>query len=98
MTITTEFKGSELTIALSGRLDTATAPQLELTLRESLEGISRFIFDFTDLDYISSAGLRVVLAAQKTMNKQGTMVLRAVKPAVMEVLGITGFAGILTFE
>jgi anti-anti-sigma factor len=98
MTITTEFKGSELVIALSGRLDTATSPQLELTLRESLEGISRLIFDFTDLDYISSAGLRVILAAQKAMNKQGTLALRGVKPAVMEVFEITGFAGILTFE
>lgn len=89
-------KESELTIALQGRLDTVTAPQLEAELE--LDGITALVLDFTALDYISSAGLRVLLAAQKAMNKQGEMLLRGVNEDIMEVFDITGFSDILTIE
>lgn len=89
-------KESELNIALQGRLDTVTAPQLEAELE--LEGITALVLDFSALDYISSAGLRVLLAAQKTMNKQGEMLLRGVNEDIMEVFDITGFSDILTIE
>ncbi|MEG1432357.1 MULTISPECIES: STAS domain-containing protein [Eubacterium] len=98
MTITKTYNGSCLTIALSGRLDTSTAPQLELTLKESTEGIQKLVFDFTAMEYLSSAGLRVLLSAQKTMNKQGDMILTGVNDAIMEVFEITGFTDILTFQ
>ncbi|MBO6066080.1 MAG: STAS domain-containing protein, partial [Lachnospiraceae bacterium] len=79
-------------------LDTITAPQLESELRSSLEGMTELVFDLEKLVYISSAGLRVLLSAQKTMNKQGTMVLKNVRPEIMEILEITGFADILTIR
>lgn len=87
-----------LTLALQGRLDTTTAPQLEETLLSSLDGVAELILDFADLQYISSAGLRVILSAQKAMNKQGRMKLCHVNSTVMEVFEITGFADILTIE
>lgn len=83
-------------IALSGRLDTTTAPQLEDALE--LDGVQALEFDFAALDYISSAGLRVLLAAQKTMNKQGEMKIKNVNSDIMEVFEITGFSDILTIE
>lgn len=89
-------KENELTIALTGRLDTTTAPQLEEELK--LDGVSELSFDFEKLDYISSAGLRVLLAAQKTMNKQGSMKVVNVNADIMEVFEITGFSDILTIE
>ena len=98
MQITKSTSGTELHIELSGRLDTTTAPQLEAELTASLAGITALTFDFAALEYISSAGLRVLLGAQKTMNKQGTMVVRNVKPEIMEVFTITGFEDILTIE
>lgn len=85
-----------LRIAISGRLDTSTAPQLEAMLRETLPGVTELTLDCTDMDYISSAGLRVLLQAQKTMNRQGKMTVTGVQEAVMEVFEITGFSGILT--
>lgn len=85
-----------LNVVLSGRLDTTTAPQLEEAL--ALEGITELNFDFAALDYISSAGLRVLLAAQKTMNKQGAMKITNVNSDIMEVFEITGFSDILTIE
>ncbi len=98
MTITTNQENGKLQIALEGRLDTNTAPQLEAELKRSVSGITELEFDFTGLEYISSAGLRVLLAAQKVMNKQGSMVLRNVNSMVMEVFEITGFVDILTIE
>ena len=78
MTINKDLKGTELIISLEGRLDTITAPELEKELNASLNGVQALSFDFDKLEYISSAGLRVLLAAQKCMNKQGTMVVRNV--------------------
>lgn len=98
MTITKNLDGTTLTLALEGRLDTTTAPQLEAEVKDSLAGVTDLILDFTALEYISSAGLRVVLSAQKAMNKQGRMVVRGVNEYVMEVLEVTGFADILTIE
>ena len=98
MNIIKNAENDKLTIAIVGRLDTNTAPQLETELKQSLEGTESLVFDFAKLDYVSSAGLRVILAAQKQMNKQGSMVITNVKPTVMEVFEITGFADILTIE
>ena len=96
MTITTNQENGKLSIALEGRLDTNPAPQLEAQLKQSINGISELEFDFSKLDYISSAGLRVLLAAQKIMNKQGKMLIRHINDTIMEVFEITGFVDILT--
>ena len=87
-----------LRISLEGRLDTTTAPQLEAELKNSLDGVTNLELDFQKLEYLSSAGLRVILGAQKTMNKQGKMVIRNVNETIMEVFEITGFVDILTIE
>lgn len=89
-------KESVYSIALEGRLDTSTAPQLEAEINANLEGVTEFELNFAKLDYISSAGLRVLLAAQKIMNKQGSMKVCNVNPEIMEVFDITGFSDILT--
>ena len=91
-------EGNNLVIALEGRLDTMTAPELEAELQSALDGVELLALDFTDLEYISSAGLRVLLAAQKTMSKQGEMVIRNANETVKEVFEITGFSDILTIE
>lgn len=99
MTLNTTKNEKELTVEIEGRLDTTTAPQLEAELKESVtEEIETLILDFAKLEYISSAGLRVLLAAQKTMNKQGKMIIKNVCTDIMEVFEITGFADILTIE
>lgn len=98
MTITKNLTGTTLAIALEGRLDTTTAPQLEAELKQSLDGVTALTLDMEKLDYLSSAGLRVLLAAQKQMNKQGTMVIRHVNETIMEVFEVTGFIDILTVE
>jgi len=98
MDIVKNKNGSELNVALTGRLDTTTAPQLEEAVKQELDGVETLNFDFKDLDYISSAGLRVLLATQKIMQKKGGMVLRNVKEEIMEVFEITGFSNILTIE
>ena len=86
-------------IALVGRLDTTTAPDLEKELKELFEqGTSQLSLDFEQLDYISSAGLRVLLYAQKSLSENGKMTIRNVKPEIMEVFDITGFIDILTIE
>ena len=85
-------------MALEGRLDTTTAPKLEESLNESFPGVTELVMDFEKLDYISSAGLRVLLTAQKTMNGQGSMKLCRVNEAIMEILEVTGLADILTIE
>ena len=98
MTIRKEQNGTGLTIALEGRLDTTTAPQLETELKESMPGLTELVMDFEKLDYISSAGLRVLLSAQKVMNKQGSMKIIHVNETVNEVFEVTGFSDILTIE
>ena len=98
MTITTTRKTSSLIVKLEGRLDTTTSPQLEAELSASLEGVTNLTLDLEKLDYLSSAGLRVILAAQKRMNKQGQMVVRHVNETIMEVFEVTGFVDILTIE
>ncbi len=96
MTINKQSQGGKLSIALEGRLDTTTAPLLEAELKQSLDGVTELEFDFAGLEYISSAGLRVLLSAQKIMNRQGSMVIRNVNQIIMEVFEITGFVDILT--
>lgn len=98
MTINKDLKGTELIISLEGRLDTITAPELEKELNASLNGVQALSFDFDKLEYISSAGLRVLLAAQKCMNKQGTMVVRNVNETISEIFEVTGFNDILTIQ
>ena len=98
MTINKTQQGTRLTLALTGRLDTNTAPQLETELKRSIDGVTDLTFDFAGLEYISSAGLRILLSAQKTMNKQGSMTIRNVNETVSEVFDITGFSEILTIE
>lgn len=90
--------GTELTIALNGRLDTTTAPQLESAVKESLDGVTFLNFDMEALEYVSSAGLRVLLSAQKIINKQGEMKLTHVSETIMEIFEVTGFSDILTIE
>lgn len=97
MQIHKTLNDKSLTIALEGRLDTTSAPQLEAEVKQ-LGDITELVFDFTALDYLSSAGLRVLLAAQKLMNKQGKMVVRHVNETIQEVFEVTGFADILTIE
>ena len=87
-----------LTLKVKGRLDTNSAPELEREISDSVLGISKLIIDLAELQYISSAGLRVLLAAQKTMNKQGSMIVKNVSDSIMEVFEITGFSDILNIE
>lgn len=87
-----------MNLALEGRLDTSTAPELEAELKASLDGVTELIFDMEKLDYISSVGLRILLSAQKVMMKQGEMKLIHVNETVMEIFEVTGFSDILTIE
>ena len=87
-----------LTIALEGRLDTTTAPQLESELKTALAGVEALTFDFEKLEYLSSAGLRVLLSAQKVMNRQGSMKVIHVNEMILEIFEVTGFADVLTIE
>ena len=98
MTTNKLFEDERLTLTLSGRLDTNSSPALEAELKQSVGGVKELIFDFSGVEYISSAGLRVLLAAQKVMNRQGSMKLIGVNDDVMEVFEITGFSDILTIE
>ena len=98
MKITKTMNGTALNIALEGRLDTTTAPELEQALKESLDSATALTLDFSKLDYISSAGLRVLLSAHKTMSKKGGMVVKNVNEIVSEVFDVTGFADILNIE
>lgn len=93
-----EKKASCLTITLDGRLDTTTAPQLEDALKCSLEGIAELVIDIDKLEYISSAGLRVLLSAQKTMNRQGSLLIKNASKEIMEIFDVTGFTDILNIE
>ncbi|MBE6118607.1 MAG: STAS domain-containing protein [Erysipelotrichaceae bacterium] len=89
-------EGKALTVALSGRLDSSTAPDLEKQL--DLTDTDKLVFDLAGLEYISSAGLRILLASMKVMDRQGEMTVRHVQPAVMELFTVTGFNKILTIE
>lgn len=98
MTINKTQNGTALEIALEGRLDTVTAPDLESVLKESLDGAESLVFDLSKLDYISSAGLRVLLSAHKAMSSKGGMKVTHVNEIVQEVFEVTGFSDILTIE
>ena len=98
MTITKKMEGTTLVIALEGRLDTTTAPDLEKGIEELSRGVTSLILDLEKLDYISSAGLRVLLAAQKMMNQQGEMKVVHVCETIMGIFEVTGFSDILTIE
>ena len=97
MTIRKEQNGGAMDIAPEGRLDTTTAPELEAELK-NLEGVTELKFDLAGLEYISSAGLRVLLSAQKTMNKQGSMIILNTRPEIMDIFEITGFTDILNIQ
>ena len=98
MTIVKNLNGTELTVTITGRLDTTTAPQLEAEFKQSITGVEKLVLDFASLEYLSSAGLRVLLAAQKAMNKQGEMIIKNVNDTINEIFEVTGFIDILTIE
>ena len=98
MTIEKTITGTTTTLNIIGRLDTTTAPELEATIDGCAAGITELVLDCSALEYVSSAGLRVILKAQKLMNAQGSMKLTHVNETIMEVFDITGFADILTIE
>ena len=98
MEINLNREGGTLTVALEGRLDSITSQQLEAKLRTEIDDVTELIFDLSGLEYVSSAGLRVLLAAQKVMNHQGSMSVRSITPEVMEIFDITGFMDLLNIE
>lgn len=98
MNIEKKIDGTRLELVLEGRLDTTTSPKLEAELKHSLNDITELIFDFAKLEYLSSSGLRILLAAQKVMNKQGTMIVRNVNEVILDIFEVTGFVDILTIE
>jgi anti-sigma B factor antagonist len=98
MNINTVKNGNELTVTVEGRLDTMTAPELEKALNESLDGVEKLVLDMKALDYISSAGLRVLLSTHKRMAAQGEMVIRGANEIITEIFDITGFSEILNVE
>ena len=98
LNINKESNGTDLTITLEGRLDTTTAPDLDNEIKSVIDGVKKLTFDMADLIYISSAGLRVLLSAQKIMNTKGTMIIKNVSVDVMEIFDVTGFSDILTIE
>ena len=98
LNINKTIENGKAVFALIGRLDTTTAPDLEKELKESLEGVSELVLDFAGLEYISSAGLRVLLSAQKIMNCKGDMKVTNVNETILEIFEVTGFSDILTIE
>lgn len=98
MTIEKNAEGKKLTITLTGRLDTTTAPKLETELKQNISGVEELVLDLAALEYLSSAGLRVLLSAQKVMNRQGSMVVRNANEIIMEIFEVTGFVDVLTIE
>ena len=96
LTINKTIENGKAILKPKGRLDTVTAPELDSTVKEVLPGVTELVFDFEKLEYISSAGLRVLLSAQKVMNGQGTMKIMNVNETIMEVFEVTGFSDILT--
>lgn len=93
-----DLQGDTLTVSLDGRLDTTTSPDFEAELKSNLDGVKNLVFDFEKLEYISSAGLRVMLSAQKIMNKQGEMSVKNASDDVLEVFEITGFIDIINIQ
>lgn len=98
LNINKKIEDNAMTVVLEGRLDTTTAPQLEAELKSALPGVTNLVMDFEKLEYISSAGLRVLLSAQKIMNKQGEMKLIHVNDVINEIFEVTGFSDILNIE
>ena len=98
LNITKKIENTSAVFALEGRLDTVTAPELEAALKEVLNGLTELTLDFEKLEYISSAGLRVLLSAQQTMTKQGVMRVTHVNETIMEIFEVTGFIDIITIE
>lgn len=98
MTITKNLDGTHLNVLVEGRVDTVTAPEFESQVAGALDTVTALTLDLENLEYISSAGLRVLLSLQKTMQKKGEMVLKNVKPEVMEIFDVTGFSDILSIE
>ena len=98
LNINKKLEDKMLTVTLEGRLDTTTAPQLEAELKSDLADVTSLVMDFEKLEYISSAGLRVLLSAQKIMNKQGEMKLIHVNDVINEIFEVTGFSDILNIE
>ena len=98
MTIEKIAEGVKLTITLIGRMDTITAPKLEAELKQSISGVEELVLDLAGLEYLSSAGLRVLLTAQKIMNRQGSMMVKNVNETIMEIFEVTGFVDVLTIE
>jgi anti-sigma B factor antagonist len=96
MVINKQMNGTELKVGLVGRLDTTTSSQLEKELDSLLPGVTKLHLDFSELEYLSSAGLRVMLRAQKQMSKQGTMIIENVSDIIMEIFDMTGFSDIMT--
>ena len=98
LNISKTIENGKALFTLAGRLDTTTAPELEQEVKASLDGVSELVIDMKELSYISSAGLRVLLLAQKVMNKQGSMTIRGANETVLEIFEVTGFSDILTIE
>ena len=98
MTIKIDKKENTLTLAVEGRLDTTTSPELENTINENIADVTKLVFDFSNLEYISSSGLRVLLKAQKKMTLVGEMIVKGANELVMEVFEVTGFSDILTIQ
>ena len=98
MKISKTLNNDELTLAISGELNTTTYQELEDVVKNSLNGIKKLVFDFKELEYISSAGLRVLLVSKKLMDQQGKLVVKNANSSVKEIFDITGFTNILDFE
>ncbi len=98
MNVVKKLDGDKFELKVEGRLDTTTAPELDEEIKAAIDDVKELVFDFSDLDYISSAGLRVLLSAQKIMNKQGEMKVTNVNETIMEIFEVTGFSDILTIE
>lgn len=98
MTVNMLREGAKLTLSLAGRLDTMTAPELEKKINDNIAGTEELVIDLAELDYMSSAGLRVLLSAQKKMNTCGKMIVRNPNEMITEIFEVTGFADILTIE
>ncbi len=98
MEVIKTLEEKKLTLAVQGRVDSVSAPELEAVLNESLEGVEELVFDFSELEYISSAGLRVLLTSYKKMAEQGTMKITNINEVIREIFEVTGFADIFTIE
>ena len=98
MDINKTLEGNKLVVKVAGRMDLVSAPELEAALNESLDGVEELVFDFSELEYISSAGLRVLLTSYKKMNSQGTMTIININDIIREIFEVTGFAEIFTVE